>query len=54
MVPEDELWGLRAVLDQAGQVHGGALVQEDLGTADYLGVGLCNQWNEISLSRDFI
>ena len=54
VIPENELWWLRALLHQAGEVHGGALVQEDLGTADYLGVGLCNQLNEISLTRYFI
>ena len=54
VIPEDELRRLRALLHQAGQVHGGTFVQEDFRAANYLGVGLCNQYDQISLSRNFI
>ena len=40
MVPEYVLWGLRTVQHQAGEVHGEALLQVDVGTPHYLGVGL--------------
>lgn len=42
-VPEDVLRGLRALLHHAGQVHGGALLDEDAGATQYLGVRLCNE-----------
>ena len=42
-VPEDVLRGLGALLDHAGQVHGGALLDEDAGAAQDLSVGLCNE-----------
>ena len=42
VVPEDVLGGLWAVLHKAGEVHGGPFLQEDVGAAHYLSVGLCN------------
>ena len=42
-VPEDVLRGLGALLHHAGQVHGGALLDEDAGAAQDLSVGLCNE-----------
>ena len=50
VVPEDVLGRLRTVLDQAGEVHGESLLQEDVRAAHYLSVGLCNQYSE-SLSH---
>jgi len=39
--PEDEGGRLRAVGDDAGQVHGAALLQVDVGSAQYVRLGLC-------------
>ena len=43
VIPEDVLGRLGAVLDETSEVHGGALLQEDVGTAHDLRVGFCNQ-----------
>ena len=50
VIPEDELRRLRALLHQAGQVHGGTFVQEDFRAADYLGVGLWKQYLQSNIS----
>ena len=42
-VPEDVLRGLGALLHYAGEVHGGALLDEDAGAAQDLGVRLCKE-----------
>ena len=51
VVPEDVLGRLGAVLDQAGEVHGGALLQEDVGTAHNLREGFCNQYSETLVTQ---